>query len=284
MYLPNKFNNKIFEYFKCLACESIFIHPLPTEEDLTLMYSGTNDHTYLEDVDYFEHNNKFDKYHYRWHQLRDFNQNKGLLKGKKFLDAGCGNGFYLKNAVEQGFKGTGIEFDKKFTEILRQKTKLNVYTIDEVEQTGEKFDVIHIGHMLEHLTDPVAYMNRIFGLGHEKTYYIIDGPVESNCCLSRIVVDFFAKRNYKNKTKKYNQYDPQHLTFTNYNSQLLFFKNLGLKTVKYEINEQPWPLNNKIKSMHPKSILTGIVSKLSIAVSNAFKKQGNVFHYIGQPK
>ena len=284
MYLPNKFNDKLFHYLKCNDCRTIFIDPMPTENDLNLMYSGTNDHYYLDEVEHFTPNTSYEKYHYRWHQLNDFNSSKNLLKGKTFLDVGCGNGFYLYNAIQNGFEGKGIEFDSKFAEILRKKTDLEVYTVDEIEATGEKFDIIHVGHMLEHLTDPVGYMKRILGLAHKDTMFIVDGPVESNACLSRTVVDFFATRNYKKKAKEYNEYDPQHLTFTNYDSQLIFFENLGLEKVKYTIAEQPWPLSNKFESKSPRAIFTGIVSKLSIALSNINMKQGNVFHYIGKLK
>lgn len=283
-YLPNKFNGKIFSYRKCTSCNSIYVDPFPTQEDLEAMYSGTNDHRYLKDVDQYVPSIKFQKFHYKRYQVDFFIKNKKILPQGRLLDLGCGNGFYIQQALNLGYGGVGVEFDSEFVKVLRKKSGLEVYTLEELEEKQVQFDVIHIGHMLEHLVDPISYMERIKGFAHSETVFIVDGPVENNACLSRNLVNWQAKRNYRNGTKEYNEYDPQHLHFTTYDSQLAFFEGLGLETLKYEVAEQPWPLSRNFGNHSPKEILIALVSRFSIFLSSVLKKQGNVFHYIGKLK
>ena len=281
-YPPNRFNGKVFSYYNCLECGSLSIFPLPTENDFKQIY-GENDHSYLNDLDEDEKLNTvvgYPKFTYHKYQLDFFKGAMPLLKGKKLLDYACGSGFYMAYAKKLGFDPIGIEYSNDFAKLLRQKTNLEIYGFKSFKEEfqHQQFDIIHLGHVLEHLTNPKQLFSELKPFIHNDTIFIIDGPLENNACLSRFVINLGSKI----KKRSFNEYEPQHLSFTNYHSQLHFFEALNLKPIKYKVVEQYWPLPEKPNLSSPSETARYLLARSSITISSLFEKQGNVFHYIGK--
>ncbi len=281
-YPPNRFNNKEFNYYKCGKCSSLSIFPIPETGDFNQIY-GVNDHSYLLDLSEnqsLEFEFGYNKFDHQKLQIDFLKEALPLFKGKKLLDYACGSGFYMAYAIKIGLEPVGIEYSEDFVSLLRKKTKLNIYSLNEFREKymNEKFDIIHLGHILEHMTNPRQFFNELKKSAHNNTLFIVDGPLENNTCLSRLVINMGAKL----KKRKYNGYAPQHLSFTNYDSQLLFFNRLGMKKLKYKVVEQYWPLPDKPDWYSISSVFRHILGRCSIFLSGFFKKQGNVFHYIGK--
>jgi SAM-dependent methyltransferase len=77
------------------------------------------------------------------------------------LELGCGDGFML-NAL-RGFKWqvAGTERTDEMARFAREKFGLTIYVeSDSPIPAGEKFDLIIMFHVLEHLQDPVAQLQR----------------------------------------------------------------------------------------------------------------------------
>jgi SAM-dependent methyltransferase len=79
-----------------------------------------------------------------------------------FLDIGCSTGRALRLAETLGFKAIGLDYSKWATEYCsklgfetRQGTLLGQWI------EGELFDTIHCSHTIEHVPDPVAYLQEI---------------------------------------------------------------------------------------------------------------------------
>ena len=282
-YPPNKFNNVTYNYYKCLQCNSLSIFPFPDKASLKLMYNE-DFHPYIDNFNKTEIAtiNNYRKNTSQRIQLDFIKELKQKTSGKKMLDFGCGGGIYMAVAETLGFETTGIEFDSDFTSYIRQKTKMNIFSFSEFEQqfTNQTFDIIHFGHNLEHLENPYAIFEQLKKYTHANTLYVVDGPIENNNCLSRKIIDFVSIL----QKRKFNTNPPYHLSFTNYESQYLFFKKLNMKTLKYVAKEQYWPLPEKMEWEKPASIIKHLIARLSVFFSNIFKKQGNVFHYVGQLK
>jgi len=283
-YKPNLFNGRLFYYFLCNDCNSLSIHPLPTAEDFSKMY-GVIDHTYFaeakSDDSLLEFKYKsLKKYTHHKYEIDYFNKLIKSFKITSLLDFACGSGFYMQNAINHNIECVGIEFDKEFSEVIRKKTNLKVYeTKDFISKyKGQKFDLIHIGHNLEHLLSPAETIKFLKTYAHESTLLVIDGPLEYNFCLSRMVIEFIS--NFS--SNKPNNHSPQHLSFTTYKSQLSFLSSCNVNTVKYCVDEQYFPLPNQVDYKSMMSIFMYSLAKISINVSKLFKKQGNVFHYIGR--
>ncbi|MCO6500002.1 MAG: class I SAM-dependent methyltransferase [Vicingus serpentipes] len=279
-YYPDAhFNEKIFKYLKCRKCDSFNVFPSPNEEDFKKMY-GEEDHYYLKDVKgQLQYDFNYPFAHHQGYQIQFLEQIKNDLKGKTLLDYACGSGFYMKYAETLGAKVVGVEFDKKFVTLLREKTDLDIYTFSEMKLkfAAEVFDFIHLGHILEHLPEPFELLEELRMFAHKDTVFIIDGPLERNSCLHRFYVDLGSRL----KRKKYRDAVPQHLTLTTQKSQLLFFNRAGLKKEKYIVVEQYFPLPSKLEFSFGKMI-SFFIASFSILLSKIVPKYGNVFHYRGK--
>ncbi|MFN3917737.1 MAG: class I SAM-dependent methyltransferase [Flavobacteriales bacterium] len=281
-YPPNIFNNKEFRYYSCPDCGSASVSPLPVKEDYDKIY-GVEDHSYLKAMkegEKIKYDFKWGKYNHRTYQINFFRESCKLAKGKKLLDYATGSGFYLAYAKELGYEGVGIEYSSEFAALLKSKSDLNIVSLQEFKQkyAEQKFDIIHFGHILEHVEKPSELIKQLIAYAHAETIFIVDGPLENNFCFSAL----FIKLGSLLKRKKHNAYPPQHLSFTNYKSQLLVFEKAGLKKLTYKVVEQDFPLPDKPQWGSPVSLISFIISRISIQLSKLHPKAGNVFHYVGK--
>lgn len=102
-----------------------------------------------------------------------------MLKGKKVIHVGCvdhvelieekiNQGTYLhKRLSESCEKCIGIDINKKGIELLKERYQFeNVYDADLMEEpieviVNEKWDLILLGEILEHVDNPVLFLSKI---------------------------------------------------------------------------------------------------------------------------
>jgi len=104
-------------------------------------------------------------------------ENESMLRKGKLLDIGCGSGEFLRFCQDSGWDVTGIEpgvsAREKASELLGKK----VHKTDALFQNlDEKFDVISMWHVLEHVHDPNKYISHIRDLLNPKGVIIIAVP------------------------------------------------------------------------------------------------------------
>lgn len=82
----------------------------------------------------------------------------------RYLDVGCGSGASLGVARALGWRGSGIETDVEAAARARAFTD-DLYVGDVLDAPFEagRFDVVTAFHVLEHLPDPVAAVERMLG-------------------------------------------------------------------------------------------------------------------------
>jgi 2-polyprenyl-3-methyl-5-hydroxy-6-metoxy-1,4-benzoquinol methylase len=134
----SQFQDESFPVWRCRDCDSIHSQQ---EVDLDRYYS-----------DYFVHQQKLDfvtKTVYRKY-IRAL-QRCGMKQGDKVLDYGCGNGLFLDVIKQRGFE-TARGFDPYTVEFSDPKTL----------QT--EFDVVIATEVIEHVEDPLAFMQTIASL------------------------------------------------------------------------------------------------------------------------
>lgn len=100
------------------------------------------------------------------------------LKGKEVLDVGCGYGeilYWLKRKYQS--RVTGIEASSEASQYGSKIFSIPIYTalLEEFKSKG-KSDVIWCSHVLEHTSDPDAFLKKIRNLLKVRGYLYVEVP------------------------------------------------------------------------------------------------------------
>ncbi len=199
--------------------------------------------------------------------------------GRRLLDFGCSGGFYMTAARELGLEASGVEYDAEYSQRVARAVGLPVTTLDRLEaERPAPFDIIHVGHVLEHVAAPAALVRRLMPLAQPTTLWLFDGPLENNRCLSRFVIDIGSRL----KRRPYQEIEPQHLSATTARAQRDFFERLGFTALRFEIREQAWPLPETFPGWSPALLGRFALARVSIGLSRWLPGCGNLFHFAGR--
>ncbi len=157
---------------RCSECRLLHLHPWPDPAETEAVYgSDYFQNTALVDgdptaiygyVDYIA-----ERANRQRHQARIARELRSLLlpnSGRpRLLDVGCGLGYFLDEAFEEGFDPAGLEFNGHAVERLRQKFAFPILhgAIESVELEPESFDAITMFDVIEHLRDPFGSLDKL---------------------------------------------------------------------------------------------------------------------------
>lgn len=101
---------------------------------------------------------------------------KLISKPGRVLEIGCSTGTLLSLLKKSNWEVIGVEFSKLAAKEAVKKG-LNVFnTKFEYFHSTEKFDLIILNHVLEHLDNPVKIIEKVLMLLADKGYVLIDVP------------------------------------------------------------------------------------------------------------
>ena len=96
---------------------------------------------------------------------------------KKHLDIGSSTGTFLKLMNEShGCDSIGVEPLDKFREY---SNKQGIYTVADLSEVEGKYDFISLGHVLEHLLDPLELLGDIHNLLEDDGHLFVEVPRSS---------------------------------------------------------------------------------------------------------
>ena len=151
-----------YTLMRCRQCGLTFAAPRPNEHDLDAFYRATyfrkvnaGDLGYVDYRDLGEPNARR-----MWHVFAD-----QYLRGQspgRILDVGCATGGFLDEAAKGGWNCTGLELSEEAAEVARGEFGLTVFRGDlsSTDVSAGPFDVVTMWHVLEHLIDPSAALER----------------------------------------------------------------------------------------------------------------------------
>jgi len=147
-----------YSVIDCRVCGFRHLDPIPERKELQEFYDKkyfqSSKPDYLqEDQQEVEHRNIF------FDQRLDFFHHHA--PGHNLLDIGCGDGLFLQRAQKKGWKVLGVE-PSEYASALAKERGINVIygTLEEFSENNvDKFDVVHLKNVLEHVEDPIKVIN-----------------------------------------------------------------------------------------------------------------------------
>ena len=105
-------------------------------------------------------------------RMRWVQQIAGTAQGRRLLDIGCGDGSFLLQARQQGWRVAGTELKPE----MARRSGLDVRaTLAEVDEIGP-MDCVTLWHSLEHMTDPVETVRSAVALLQPAGFVLIAVP------------------------------------------------------------------------------------------------------------
>jgi 2-polyprenyl-3-methyl-5-hydroxy-6-metoxy-1,4-benzoquinol methylase len=172
--IDHNYSGDEFNLSECVNCGYRFTNPRPIESTIGNYYKSEN---------YISHNStKKGLINKVYHLVRNYQfkikessiEKTKISTGKKVLDVGCGTGNFVNHLNNHGWNAEGVETDEKAREIA-QLSNIKVYkNINLVD--SEKYDVITMWHVLEHVYNLNDYMQKLRGLLKKDGLLVIAVP------------------------------------------------------------------------------------------------------------
>jgi 2-polyprenyl-3-methyl-5-hydroxy-6-metoxy-1,4-benzoquinol methylase len=144
---------------RCSHCDLIQLHPQWSKRDLDKIYSNYS-------------NKKDFKGQKRLSIEYPFYIDKYLKKQHSILEIGCSKGYNIRRLRNKGYNIVGLDKDKS---VCDNVTILN-YDVSELKTLGKDYDIIYAIHLLEHLSNPVKFINTCYKSLKDKGKLILEIP------------------------------------------------------------------------------------------------------------
>lgn len=187
-YSMGSFNARI-----CYKCRTRFVTPRYDDEQLSLHYSenlftGSRDyegvlHNMLDPVERQRKRNDM--------KLEIDSVKRYLPVGGKVLDIGCQTGIFLE-ALPSKYEKYGVERSEWAAEYCKKIIDGDIRTgrVEDIDYPSEKFDLINMSYVVEHLQYPLETMRKVVGLLRNGGILVISVPHFSSFC-SEVFKEFF---------------------------------------------------------------------------------------------
>ena len=156
--------------FRCTHCGVVFMHPLPTEEFLRILYSREGK--------YQRHkpsNTTKTAPTRRFQRFLDFIKPHPNIK--KILDVGCSSGEFIFFAKQRGYDVWGVE-PNEATASVAQQDGLRVFhgLLHQAQFEDASFDFILLADVIEHSRDPRGLFAECVRILKPGGYIVIETP------------------------------------------------------------------------------------------------------------
>ena len=267
-WLTLSFMDKLFAYDECLVCRSLICRPMPDESVLSRMY----DASYCETADSYGEDASLAKFS----GVLDFLR---TLAVGTFIDFGCGDGKLLLAVKAMGWDVSGIDFNPEFAVSAKAA---GIPVTSPHEPVSELADVLHLGDVLEHLTDLNNQFPEIINRLKHGGYLIAHGPLEANSNLFFKVIRLGKRL----RGSKPTDMPPFHVILATTTGQLCLFERFSFAEVALQIDEIAFPAAEQLTSKelrHARSIALFLLRKTSQLFSRFnTHDSGNRYFYVGR--
>lgn len=264
------YSGREFPYVECVGCRSLYCQPMPDDETLARMYGP-------EYAELFHgHENMGGSEDAA--RVVEWLQRAG--RGT-FIDYGCGAGHLLREAARTGWQAVGLEFDEKVAAEVAGRTGARVLSAPD-ELPDESADILHLGDVIEHLTEVNRQVPEILRLLKPGGLLLAQGPLENNPTLFNLVVRLSRRLHPSRRTEM----APYHVVLATARGQRELFRRFGLEELEYSVREVAWPAPCKISPgdlRWPRTLGLFILRRLSQATTVlGAGRWGNRYFFAGR--
>ena len=160
-----------YDIWQCRDCRTGCVWPVPAPRVLKEYYDGFSSHFGADWMPVVEASSK------------ELFAHLQLCAGRnlKMLDIGGGGGFFSKAFEDLGYgESTYVDLDPQSCDFagntLGLERVFNCDAMDIGEYAGGNFDFIYCRHVIEHLPDPITFMERILGYLKDDGIFVVQVP------------------------------------------------------------------------------------------------------------
>lgn len=161
-----------FTFVKCNSCGHIYQSLQPVFLDLQKRYG--------QDYFIYEKENDRNFFELMLLGLKDagFEQLEKQIVDRSFLDIGCATGMLLEHMKNRGWSVQGVEICRPSAEygIKHRNVAIHVGTLEDAGFSDNTFSFIHFSHLIEHLSNPKAFLKEAYRVLKPSGYLIVVTP------------------------------------------------------------------------------------------------------------
>ncbi|GAA0724291.1 class I SAM-dependent methyltransferase [Clostridium malenominatum] len=181
--------------YKCSSCGVHFLNPYFTEKELRSFYNGEYRKNYTEENYYSEEKiENFFRKSIPEAEIRVSRVEKYLNKEDVILEIGCSSGYFLNILKDKVKLVSGTEWDEGNSSYCK---KLGINTAKNIEDFKYKFDKIFMFHVLEHMIDPINFLEKLKNSMKEDSILFIEVPNNGDILLSTYDIPQFRDFYYQ---------------------------------------------------------------------------------------
>ena len=264
-------------FYKCLDCRGYSLWPKLENWEIQKLYS-TN---YIGDVGP-ESSLDYEPDKARFSKLEIFLRGASNPQQMYFLDYGCGaSADTVIMAKALGFQSFGVEVAGETRTEAKLVSGCKIYSPKEIASEQHRFDIVFIGDVLEHVSDPISLLKSLQESLNNGGILIIQGPLEGALTLSNFLVAIKAQLLHKRP----GTFPPYHVSLATRNSMVKMLRALGLYTNRIEITEPYWPaprLGSRDSFTSLSKFLLSMAKLIDIGIHQISKSYGTRFFLISK--
>jgi hypothetical protein len=167
-----------------------------------------------------------------------------------------------------------------------------VISLEQAVDEKRRYDIIHLGDVLEHLPDPAATLRHLQDLLSLDGCFFLEGPLENNASLVYVFSRAFGVLKKMLGRPLFAEFPPFHLFQTNARAQRQFLEQaMGYDVRMFVVVEDGWPYRthiddwSKIRSLgHAVRMIIGTSAVIAAKVANPVGLMlGNRFATVAYP-
>jgi len=184
-------------FWKCNACKTIYLFPPLSDEEEFSFYKKEFE-KYMEkrtgqDKDWSSPEKHFISNQQEAGRRMSFLESY-LTEGQKILEIGCSSGFMLSALKDKGIDVYGLDPSEVFIEYVKSK-EIHIYkNFEELKEKHDLvFDLIIHYYVLEHIRNPVEFINQYMTLLNDNGKMIFEVPCATDPLIELYKVPAFNK-------------------------------------------------------------------------------------------